>query len=166
MPAAGCHRRPRREAKKKGAALTQRGPQHPSVIVVGVDGSDSAWRAAAYAAGLAGRQGSVLVLAYVRQANRIASALGPFALEAAAHVAEELERQVRDGAERLCEPLTLRWEFRCVPGEVFAGLMSVADDLRADAIVVGACRNPLHRFLGSPSLRLVKARRWPVIVVP
>ena len=42
------------------------GVDGPKLIVVGLDGSDSSWRAAAYAAGLARRQHSKLVLVYVQ----------------------------------------------------------------------------------------------------
>src|SRR6478736_9971556 len=44
----------------------ERGTDGPKVIVAGVDGSDSSWRAAAYAAGLARRQNALLALVYVQ----------------------------------------------------------------------------------------------------
>ncbi|HEV2634203.1 MAG TPA: universal stress protein [Actinocrinis sp.] len=138
--------------------MYQRSPDGPSAIVVGVDGSDPAWRAAAYAAGLAGRQGARLVLVHVQTTSPLASAFGPFAADAAARAAQEVERQVREGAER--------WEFYVISGGVSGGLVTMATDLRADAVVVGACHNPFHRVLGSPATRLVKRGRWPVIVVP
>ena len=146
--------------------MTQRSPDGPSAIVVGVDGSDPAWRAAAYAAGLAGRQGSRLVLVHVRQISPLASAFGPYAADASARAAQEIERQVRDGAERMGSALALTWEFYVVEGGVVEGLCGLATSLRADAVVVGACHNRLHRIAGSPATRLVKGGRWPVIVVP
>jgi nucleotide-binding universal stress UspA family protein len=142
-----------------------------SVIVVGIDGSEAAWRAAAYAAGLARRQGSGLALVYVQTTNALAAAvgLGPSVAETAARTAEQIEREVRQGAEgieRAGGSIQISWEFHTFPGDVFNGLSNLAVDLRADAIVVGACHGLCHRFLGSPSLRLVKAGRCPVIVVP
>jgi nucleotide-binding universal stress UspA family protein len=146
--------------------LSQCGPDGPSAIVVGVDGSDTAWRAAAYAAGLAGRQGSRLVLVHVRRPSPLASAFGPYVADASAQAARELERQIREGAERLASALSLNWEFYVVEGGVVDGLCGLATSLRADAVVVGACYNRLHRIAGSPAARLVKGGRWPVIVVP
>jgi nucleotide-binding universal stress UspA family protein len=42
----------------------------------------------------------------------------------------------------------------------------MATEIRADAIVVGASTWAGHRFAGSLAVRLVKAGRWPVTVVP
>jgi nucleotide-binding universal stress UspA family protein len=42
----------------------------------------------------------------------------------------------------------------------------VADEVRADAVVVGASTKAGHRLVGSLAVRLVKAGRWPVTVVP
>jgi nucleotide-binding universal stress UspA family protein len=36
----------------------------------------------------------------------------------------------------------------------------------ADAVVVGASAHAGHRLVGSLAVRLVKAARWPVTVVP
>lgn len=44
--------------------------------------------------------------------------------------------------------------------------MKAADELRADAVVVGASEQAGHRIIGSVAVRLVKAGRWPVTVVP
>jgi hypothetical protein len=38
--------------------------------------------------------------------------------------------------------------------------------LRTDAVVVGASARMAHRLAGSLAVRLVKAGRWPVTVVP
>ena len=42
----------------------------------------------------------------------------------------------------------------------------VADEVRADAVIVGASTKAGHRWIGSLAVRLVKAGRWPVTVVP
>jgi nucleotide-binding universal stress UspA family protein len=38
--------------------------------------------------------------------------------------------------------------------------------MRADAIVVGASAKAGHRLIGSLAVRLVRAGKWPVTVVP
>lgn len=144
------------------------GTDGPKVIMAGVDGSDSSWRAASYAAGLARRQGALLALVYV-QPIPVSSAPGVVGVmaQAAAEIAEEIGAQARRDAERLGDVYrNLRWEFHTFRGDPYSGLVRTADDLRADAVVVGASEKAGHRFIGSLAVRLVKAARWPVTVVP
>jgi len=145
-----------------------REPEHTGAIVVGLDGSARSWHAAAYAAGLARRQGSRLILAYVRQPQPIAEAagLGAAVMDTGERAAHEIEIQLKETAQRYAQIPALRWEFRSVGGDVCDGLIALADELRADAIVVGACRSAWHRLAGSPTVRLVKTAHCPVIVVP
>jgi nucleotide-binding universal stress UspA family protein len=42
----------------------------------------------------------------------------------------------------------------------------VAKQVRAEVIVVGASESAGHRLVGSLAVRLVRAGRWPVTVVP
>jgi nucleotide-binding universal stress UspA family protein len=51
-------------------------------------------------------------------------------------------------------------------GDPFTGLAQAADELKADAVVVGSSEKAGHRLIGSVAVRLVKAGRWPVTVVP
>lgn len=143
------------------------GTDGPKVIVAGVDGSDSSWRAASYAAGLARRQGALLALVYVQP---IVTSPSPGAMvamtEATAEIAEEIVEHARRYSEKLGDVFRVRWEFHTLRGDAFAGLVRTADDLRADAVVVGASEQAGHRFIGSLAVRLVKAARWPVTVVP
>jgi nucleotide-binding universal stress UspA family protein len=145
----------------------ERGTDGPKVIVAGVDGSESSWRAAAYAAGLARRQRSLLALVYI-QPMTVAGAAGlsvPMA-EATSQIAEEIIAQIREAEERLGDDVNLRWEFHPFAGDPFSGLACAADELRADAVVVGASEQAGHRIIGSLAVRLVKTARWPVTVVP
>ena len=57
-------------------------------------------------------------------------------------------------------------EFRVVRGEPFGALCRVADEIRADAVVVGASTGAGSRLVGWLAVKLVKAGRWPVTVVP
>ncbi len=150
-----------------GRAVFELGTDGPKVIVVGVDGSDSSWRAAAYAAGLARRQGSLLAMVYVQPLSFGASpGLTVSMSETTAQIAEEIVAQARDAAERLSEVYRVRWEFHTFPGDPYTGLVKAADDLRADAVVVGASEQAGHRIIGSLAVRLVRTARWPVTVVP
>jgi nucleotide-binding universal stress UspA family protein len=144
----------------------ERGTDGPKVIVTGVDGSDTSWRAAAYAAGLARRQNALLAIVYVQPYTPTGAALGVPVVEATAGVAEQLMAEIRESVERLQGIFEVRWEFHTFRGDPYNGLASAADDLKADAVVVGASERAGHRLVGSVAVRLVKAGRWPVTVVP
>lgn len=147
--------------------MFERGADGPKVIVAGIDGSESSWRASAYAAGLARRQGSLLALVYVQPLTLSGTAgLSVPMAEATSQIAEDIITQIRETTERLSGDFSLRWEFHTFPGDPFSGLARAADDLRADAVVVGASERAGHRIVGSLAVRLVKAARWPVTVVP
>ncbi|MET7614467.1 universal stress protein [Streptomyces seoulensis] len=144
----------------------ERGTDGPKVIVVGVDGSDSSLRAAAYAGGLARRQGALLAVVYVQPVLAAGAALGVPVAQATDEIAEDLIAQIREAAERVKGIFEVRWEFHTFRGDPFNGLVQAADELKADAVVVGASEQAGHRIIGSVAVRLVKAGRWPVTVVP
>lgn len=144
----------------------ERGTDGPKVIVAGLDGSDSSMRAAAYAAGLARRQKAMLALVYVQPVMSAGAALGVPVADTTGEVAEALVHEIREATERLQEMWDVRWEFHTFRGDPYNGLVTAADELKADAVVVGASESAGHRFIGSVAVRLVKAGRWPVTVVP
>jgi nucleotide-binding universal stress UspA family protein len=144
----------------------ERGTDGPKVIVAGVDGSDSSWRAAAYAAGLARRQRALLAIVYVQPVLAAGAALGASVVEATEAVAEDLIAEIREAIERARGIYEIRWEFHTFRGDPYSGLVQAADDLKADAVIVGASEQAGHRIIGSVAVRLVKAGRWPVTVVP
>jgi nucleotide-binding universal stress UspA family protein len=51
-------------------------------------------------------------------------------------------------------------------GDPAREIESVADEVRADVVVVGASMKAGHRLVGSVAVRLVRAGKWPVMVVP
>ncbi|MBY8878350.1 universal stress protein [Actinacidiphila acidipaludis] len=136
------------------------------MIVAGLDGSDSSWRAAAYAAGLARRQNATLALVYVQPYLPGGAALGVPVSEAETGVAEQLLAEIRKSVERVRDTFHVRWEFHTFRGDPYNGLATAADQLTADAVVVGASERAGHRLVGSVAVRLVKTGRWPVTVVP
>ncbi|MCN9244903.1 universal stress protein [Streptomyces sp. NPDC052051] len=144
----------------------ERGTDGPKVIVVGVDGSDPSLRAAAYAAGLARRQGALLALVYVQPMMAAGAAFGVPVAETTDEIAEDLVAYIRESAERVRGIYDVRWEFHTFRGDPYSGLVKAACELRADAVVVGASEQAGHRIIGSVAVRLVKAGRWPVTVVP
>ncbi len=131
-----------------------------------MDGSDTSMRAAAYAAGLARRQNALLALVYVQPVMAAGAALGAPVGDATAGVAESLIEEIRTSTERMKDTWDVRWEFHTFRGDPYNGLVAAAEELKADAVVVGSSESAGHRFVGSVAVRLVKAGRWPVTVVP
>jgi nucleotide-binding universal stress UspA family protein len=143
----------------------ERGTDGPRVILAGVDGSDTSMRAAAYAWGLARRQGSRLVLVHAAPAGGLSSATpGGAALmhEATAQIIQDLRAQ----AERAAAQDIVDYEIITEQGDAYGVITRTADTVKADAVIVGASTQAGHRFIGSVAIRLVKAGRWPVTVVP
>jgi nucleotide-binding universal stress UspA family protein len=145
------------------------GTDGPKVILVGVDDSVTSLRAGAYAAGLARRQRARLVVVFVERFSSMAGAAAPAA--PAAVIAEEqslhaLAEDLRKRAEVEAERLGVDLEFIVVQGNPGTEIPRVADEVRADAVVVGASSKAGHRFVGSLAVHLVKLGKWPVTVVP
>ncbi|HYK69052.1 MAG TPA: universal stress protein [Streptosporangiaceae bacterium] len=144
------------------------GTDGPSVILVGVDDSTTSIRAGWYAAGLARRQGARIVAVFVSPLASL-GATGPTGAavtvardEAFRATAADLERR----ALAIGTELGISITFLAARGEPFAEIVRIAGEVRADAIVVGASAHAGHRFVGSLAVRLVRAGRWPVTVVP
>lgn len=152
--------------KESHAHQFELGTDGPKVIVVGLDGSDSSFRAAAYAAGLARRQNALLAAVYVQPVMSAGAAVGAPVAETTDRIAEDLVAEIRAETERVKGIFDFRWEFHTFRGDPYNGLVKAAEQLKADAVVVGASEQAGHRFVGSVAVRLVKAGRWPVTVVP
>jgi nucleotide-binding universal stress UspA family protein len=144
------------------------GTDGPSVILVGIDESVTASRAAAYAAGLARRQGARVVAVYVQAPGSyvITSAAGASVLAAEAEVHQEIAAELSALATERARELGIDMTFVTTQGDPFHEISRIADETKADAIVVGASLKAGHRLLGSLAVRMVRAGKWPVTVVP
>ena len=144
------------------------GTDGPTTILVGVDDSTTSLRAGWYAAGLARRQGARITAVYVAPVASLAAAapggagIAVAQREAFNEIADDMRRRAADLAGELGISVT----FIAAHGNPFTELCRVADEIRADAIVVGASAKAGHRLVGSLAIRLVRAGKWPVTVVP
>jgi nucleotide-binding universal stress UspA family protein len=137
------------------------GTDGPKVVLVGVDGTPTSLNAAAYAAGIARRQHAQLVVVTVQSPPRMGG-LAPALEETLQQVATDLETQVRTGAELAGVSMS----YVMARGDAFTEISRVAEEVFADSVVVGASAQAGHRLVGSLAVRLIRAGRWPVTVVP
>jgi nucleotide-binding universal stress UspA family protein len=144
------------------------GTDGPRSVVVGVDGSPASLRAGAYAAGLARRQRSRLTVVFARSlAPTVPTTYDPTGAVLSAHTGklDHVERQLIEQIEGSDWAIDARLEVRTGPAaRVIAAL---AEEVMADAIVVGCSRRAAFLLPGGPvPVQLMRARRWTVIVVP
>ena len=144
------------------------GTDGPKMILVGVDDTVTSLRAAWYAAGLARRQGAKVTIVFVAPVASLGAAtpggaeLAAVQRESVRQTADDLRRRVAEGAAELGISIS----FIVAEGDAYAEIRRIADEIRADAVVVGASAKAGHRLIGSLAVRLVRAGRWPVTVVP
>jgi nucleotide-binding universal stress UspA family protein len=134
------------------------------VLVVGFDGSETAYRALHYALGMAGRQGGEVIAAF---AQSLASCSWHPATELAVveglpELTEKMTADVDEAADSCRVPV----RFVVGLGTPISVLAKTAEKHHADLIVVGASASARHRLLGSVGVHAVRLRRWPVTVVP
>lgn len=141
------------------------GTDGPSRILVAIDNSDTSLRAGAYAAGLARRQGSHIVCLFVGEINPLVASM-PAAAGAAVQMNHAIAEQIRAEIKAQAPRLGLEVTFLERSGDPFTEIVRIADELRVDAVIVGASTSGGHRWMGSIASRLVKVARWPVTVVP
>jgi nucleotide-binding universal stress UspA family protein len=147
-------------------ASSRSGPLPDSrVVLVGVDGSITSLRAATYACGLARRERCRLVVAHAVTAGAWDWAMAG-AGGALQDLREELDEKLRADIRALCEECPGPVEFVSRPGPPTYALSTIADEYRADIVVVGASRGWRRWSGASVATRLIRLGRWPVVVVP
>ncbi|MFJ4844488.1 MULTISPECIES: universal stress protein [unclassified Streptomyces] len=134
-------------------------------VLVGYSGSVSSRRALSYAAGMARRAGTVLIVVHVTRQNALASFFG--------FEAPRVQRGGPDGMRTLARRLAREEHLADVPWTLVRRSGVIADELetagrkyRARAIIVGQSRGPGSRLFGSISRTLAHRAQRPVIVVP
>lgn len=137
-----------------------------SLILVGVDGSERSLRAGAFVAGLVRERGARIVCLFVH-AQRAPSSAAAVELALVEQVArEQTAADLRAEIALRSVELGLGAELIERSGDPFKEIVRVADQLRVDAVVVGASRRRGLRAASGLSSRLVRVGHWPVIVVP
>lgn len=146
----------------------------PCLIVVGVDGTEASLRAFAYAIGVARRHGAEMIAVTVESEVPAASAGAAAAAAAGVPMWVTPDGEGRHDHEhwlldRLVADATTwsaRFELLVCRGDPAAELARVAQESRADMVVVGASAHLAHRLVGSLPQRLSHRRRWVLTVVP
>lgn len=133
-------------------------------VVLGYDGTPPSTHAAAWAAGLVRRERGVLLVVYIEVLSSPAywtAMSGAAASDAAA----EYVRELRDQAGPQLDERGVDWEMLYGKGEPALVLEAIAEQRRADCIVVGRSR---HRggLLGTVPKSLLAHATRPVVVVP
>jgi nucleotide-binding universal stress UspA family protein len=144
----------------------ERGTDGPRVIMVGMDGSPTSMHAVSYAGGMARRQRCRLVVVFVAEPASFGTSVSALAVAALERTHRELCGELRSEVQRWAEEHGVPTTFLARRGDPFAILRDLADQVKADMVVVGASAQAGHRFIGSIATRLVRLGRWPVVVVP
>ena len=148
-----------------GASIFELGTDGPTRILVGVDGSETSMHAGAYAAGLARRQGATLIVLYVVPTSSMSSQMAETA-GALVQVHDQISRELHDAVTSAADRSGVQSEFVTRHGNPYRELIAVAEQMRVDAIVVGASMQSGHKLVGSLAGRLVRDASWPITVVP
>lgn len=151
------------------------GGRHTAAVVIGLDGSETAWNAFYWGIGEAQRLGGRAVAVYVSSPTSpetgpawIFAAMLGFTLydhatvdDAAAEKASQLWEEVRRRATPLGTPLS----FIHARGDTVDALLHIAADFGADVIAVGRSRKAHHHLLGSLGRRLMARAGAPIIAI-
>jgi nucleotide-binding universal stress UspA family protein len=142
------------------------GSDGPGTLVVGLDGSETAWRALHWAVGHARRQGSRVIAVYAERGPVLVDAPVVIDSPAVAEADARYRETLRAGVAELGRETGVDTRFVTVTADPVLALTQVAAEVRADAVVVGASEQAGHRWFGSVALRMVKTGDRPVTVVP
>ncbi len=145
---------------------TPRRADGPSLIVVGLDGSSTAWHAFAWACGHARRAACPVLAVYVSTLRYWEAPLAGEATAAVLEAEQSTVRALQQEAELLAGAFDVRVSFEHRRGEAARELLTAAREHSADLLAIGSSVQPFHRVAGSLASRLVRCRQVPVVVVP
>ena len=95
-----------------------------------------------------------------------AAGIGAGAATSMQEAYDSVAAELRQTAEEQGPRLGIDIVFVERDGNPFTEIVRLADEIQADAVIVGASTKAGHRFVGSLAVHLVRASRWPVTVVP
>lgn len=145
--------------------VTEQPGDHQPTLLVAIDGSQTSLRAGAYAAGMARRQNARIVCLYVHTIG-VFTGLGAETVRSQLETQHAIAEELRKTAETESARLGIDVTFVERKGNPYTEIVRLADEIRADAVIVGASSQAGHRFIGSLATHLVRDARWPVTVVP
>jgi nucleotide-binding universal stress UspA family protein len=157
---------------RKERLTKSQGAPTATVIVVGIDGSDTSWDAFCWACGETRRTAGRAIAVFVSPVGGAGAAAASARCssvaidyrvldECAVAQAEQLRSQVEAYAADRDVSLT----FVHARGGVTKELLRVADADQADLIVVGRSAKVRHHLAGSLGRRLTRKRQAPIVVV-
>jgi nucleotide-binding universal stress UspA family protein len=136
---------------------------HP--VIAGYNGSASSRNALAYAAGMARRLGSPLLMVYVTSPGVYCEPLTGQVV-GLLRDADALERWLLTELDSEADAGGLEVHVRTRRGSPARELAAIAAEFSADALVIGAPRHFWHHLIGSVPAWLARHARCPVIVIP
>jgi nucleotide-binding universal stress UspA family protein len=142
----------------------------PARLLVAVDGSPTATRAAEAAVAIAARHGADLCLLHVLDDDRLRE-LAAVVAEDAAEAQRRLEKaagHMLEGLGELAREKGVACTARVESGDPPRVIEAVARECGADMIVVGKVgqRGVRSWFMGSVARRLIETSSIPVVVIP
>jgi nucleotide-binding universal stress UspA family protein len=149
------------------------GPAEHAAVVIGLDGSETSWDAFWWGCGEARRTGGQAVAVFVSSMSEASMAAMVSAATGIAVCDYDEGERAAAGQARMLEAEVLRRTAGVGPAVTFVHaqgdpareLLRVAEDVRADLIVVGRSTKARHRLAGSLGRYLITKRSSPIVVV-
>jgi nucleotide-binding universal stress UspA family protein len=148
------------------------GARATTVIIVGIDGSETSWDAFWWATGEARRLDCHIVAAFVSPTAEVnvlaasaAFAATPWDYAGLQQIATDRAGRLRSQLEGYANESNISLSFVHARGDTTAELMRIAEECHADIIVIGRSTKARHHLAGSLGRRLIARRNAPVVVV-
>ncbi len=142
------------------------------VVVVGFDGSQSAYRALDAATHLISGRAGRIVAVYVAHPSATAE-ISPEGLAEMLKGFDALEQQFTEAIRSRLNLVEQRWRLERRDGNIAHELIAAADRVSRDygtdatvVIVVGSAMHTYHHVVGSVPVALVRNAKYPIVVVP